>query len=196
MRIPRILRVTVVVFTAWLALGASSAFAEGIGVGAKIGPLFSDVKFDGNDVSERKTGLMGGIFIGGNRPGTVGVMVEVNYGKTLTEISGTDFEQHFLDVPLFLRINAGSPDPSGLAGYFLIGPAFDVRLKSEIGDQDIKENTEDFGVNLNVAGGVEIYRIIAEFRYIRGLRNINKDFTQLSHFKSESFALLFGIRFN
>src|SRR5262245_55090166 len=48
---------------------------EGVGVGAKIGPLWSNVDVaSAPDVTYgSRSGLIGGLFIGGNRPGIVGV---------------------------------------------------------------------------------------------------------------------------
>lgn len=185
-------------------LGASPALAQGVGVGAKIGPIFSNLDFteDGEAVHfDRKTGFMGGIFFGGNRRGLVGVGAEVNLVKKgAKDVFGSDVDLTVLDVPVYLRINGGSKTLSGVSGYFIIGPGFDVNLsakeKLDGVDIDLKDEVESFDLNLNIGGGIEITRFIVELRYIKGLRNISKELTSSEKVKTKAFALLFGVRFN
>lgn len=189
-------------------VGASPALAQGIGVGAKIGPLFSNLDYSGSllDVPEfkQRTGWMGGIFFGGNRPGLVGVGAEVNIKKVTSEFAEDgevgDVDLTTISVPVYLRVNAGSRSKNGVSGYFIIGPGFDVNLRARttIGDftQDVKDETEDFELNLNIGGGIEITRFIVELRYIRGLREITNDLSEIRDIKTKGFALLFGVRFN
>src|SRR5262245_14712240 len=48
---------------------------QGFGFGIKVGPLFSTFNQEGVTF-ENKTGFLGGIWFGGNRPGLIGVMGE------------------------------------------------------------------------------------------------------------------------
>jgi hypothetical protein len=170
---------------------------EGIGIGAKTGPLFSSFRGVENLDFENKTGWMGGIFFGGNRPGIVGVMGELMYAKKGAKQGVNETDIHYLEIPVLLRVNAGSNSLNGILGYFLIGPAFDINLKSKLNGIDIEDVYEDFDIGLVVGGGVEITRFIVEARGNWGLRKILKgDLGDAQKIKTRSFALLFGVRFN
>ena len=183
-----------------VVLSVAPAAAQGIGIGIKGGPVFS--KLDVDDDSEafdNRTGWMAGVFFGGNRRGVVGVGAEVNVIKRTTRgpFDDDDTALYAIDVPVYLRVNGGSRDLSGVNVYGIVGPAFDINFKANVGDLDIKDDVEDFDLNLVVGGGVEITRFIVEVRYMKGLRNINKDLSDSApSVKTSSFAVLFGVRFN
>jgi hypothetical protein len=192
----------IILGVAFAAPAAAQERHEGIGIGIKGGPVFNKFIISDDEDSDdlrTRTGWMGGVFIGGNRPGLVGVGVEINYIKRTARDpdSEADFALQSIDVPVYLRINGGSRDLNGVSFYGIVGPAFDVNLKADIDGFDIKDDVEDFDINLVVGGGVEITRFIVEARYMRGLRNLDKSFSDSSSSaKSSSFAVLFGVRFN
>lgn len=176
---------------------ASAQGHEGIGVGVKGGLLFSNLDFGANsDFLTNKTGVIGGLFIGGNRGGVLGVEGDIFYARKGAKVSGTDLDIQMLEIPVLLRVNAGSSSLSGVSLYGLAGPAMDFRLKSEFGGLDIVDFTQGYDVNLVLGGGIELTRFLAEVRYNRGLRNISKDFSQSGDIKTRSWALLIGVRFN
>jgi hypothetical protein len=185
-----------------LAMTVTPAAAQGIGVGVKAGPVFNKFLISGDDAegdTTTRTGWMGGVFIGGNRSGLVGAGVEINYIKRTArdEETEADFALQSIDIPVYLRINGGSRDRSGVNVYGIVGPAFEINLAADVDGFDIKDEVEDFDVNLVIGGGVEITRFIIEGRYMRGLRNIDKGLGDTSSStKSSSFAVLFGVRFN
>jgi len=181
-----------------LVLTARPAYADGVGFGAKIGPLFPTINSDNITNFTNRTGWMGGIWFGGNRNGTVGVQGEIMYAKkNVPDSLGRDIDLHYLEIPILLRGNFGSPNRERVAGFIIVGPAFDVKLKSELNGIDIGEQYEglDFGV---IAGaGVEITRFLIEARYNWGLRNIlNGNLTTTTEIKTRTFAILFGVRFS
>lgn len=182
--------------------GAAPAWAqsprhEGVGIGVKGGPVFAEFTSDNLNFDNR-TGLQAGIFFGGNRPGTVGVMGEVNFiqKKTVPPFGEDELKISYLQVPVLLRINAGSRSLSGVGVYGIVGPAVDIKVSDEFGDFDLTDGFE--GVDVSVIGGVgvELTRFIIEGRYTWGLRRVNKQFNDLAEIKTRSFAILFGIRFN
>lgn len=172
--------------------------AEGIGVGLKGGLLFSSLDFGRNDdFLQDRTGLIGGLFIGGNRGGLLGVEADIFYArKGSTLPTNRDLDIHMLEIPVLLRVNAGSRSLGGVSLYGLAGPAMDFRLKSEFDGLDIVDSTEGYDVNLVFGGGIEITRFLAEVRYNHGLRNISKNFSQSSEIKTRAWAVLIGVRFN
>lgn len=171
---------------------AATASAQGVGVGIKGGPVFASFNADNLDFDKR-TGLQAGIFFGGNRPGTIGVMGEVNFIQKKAE----GLKLNYIQVPVLLRINGGSKSRGGVNVYGLIGPAVDIRISDEIdGIGNIDDAVEN--VDLGVIGGVgvEITRFILEGRYTWGLRQINKASFDTTEIKTRTFAILFGVRFN
>lgn len=172
--------------------------ADGIGVGLKGGLLFSSLDFGRNDdFLENRTGLIGGLFIGGNRGGLLGVEADIFYARKGSRVpTNRDLDIHMLEIPVLLRVNAGSRSLSGVALYGLAGPAMDFRLKSEFNGIDIIDFTEGYDVNLVFGAGVEITRFLAEVRYNHGLRNISKNFSGSNEIKTRAWAVLVGLRFN
>ena len=66
--------------------GGGGPRAEGFGIGAKIGPLFTSYSAAScDDCFNTSTGWEGGIWFGGNRGGRVGVMGEILYAKKKQE---------------------------------------------------------------------------------------------------------------
>lgn len=200
-----------------LAVGVSSAFAqgapaqaqqqpqnqprhEGIGVFLLGGPLFGKLSDVESLDTDRKTGWLFGVGLGGNRPGAVGVEADILYGKRGETEKGTheDFDMHVVHVPVMARINVGSQSLNGVSGFGVIGPSIDWVFKSTLGGVDISDDTAGFTVGLVVGGGVEITRFIVQGRYMRGLRAIDRTFNvgQSQKIKTEEFAILFGVRFN
>ncbi len=186
-----------------LTLGASSAFAQnndrGIGVGIKGGLLFSNLDFGADDdFLKNKTGFTGGLFIGGNRGGLLGVEADILYSTKGAKVegSGSDFDIRMLEIPVLLRLNVGSGSLSGARLYGLAGPSMGFRLKSEFGGIDIVDFTEGYDVNVVLGAGVELTRFLIEARYNRGLKNISKNFSESADIKTRSYAVLLGIRFN
>jgi hypothetical protein len=180
--------------------GGGGPRASGFGFGAKIGPLFTSYDAASCDgCFNTGTGWEGGIWFGGNRGGTVGVMGEVLYAKKKVEsslLTGSSATANYLEIPILLRINIGSRSRNGISIYGLAGPVFDVNLNSDDGTLKDKYESVDFGVLFG--GGIEITRFLVEGRWNRGLRNTLKSDSPAAFddIKTQSFAVLFGLRFN
>lgn len=170
----------------------------GIGIGIKGGPLFATFESSlATNPFEKRTGLIGGLFIGGNRPGLVGVMVEILYAKKSATVDGDPLDLYYLEVPVLLRVNFGSSNINrGVSGYVIAGPAVNLNLKARQADFDVKDNVEAADLEIHFGGGVEISRFIIEGRYMKGIRNIGKNLDISEEIKTKAFALLFGVRFN
>jgi hypothetical protein len=174
-------------------IGSSShAAAQGI----KFGPTFATFSSDALDFSTR-TGLHGGIFFGGNRDGAVGVQTEINWIRksAKTDPFGLGIRIDYIQVPVLLRLNAGSSSSSGFSAYGIVGPAIELKIADEVDGFTLDDGFEGADVSLVFGGGVEIARIIVEARYAKGLRRINDTFSNLTEIKSQTFTILFGIRF-
>lgn len=192
----------VAVITGLLVFGSSVPAAAqddgpGVGVGFKIGPTFADFSTDALDIDNR-TGWHAGIFIGGNRTGVVGWQTEVNWIRRggQTTIFGEEFHIDYVQVPIFLRLNAGTESRQGFAFYAMAGPAFSFRVADEINGVTIDDSFEGTDVGLVLAAGFEITRVILEGRYEWGFRKINDTFSSTEELKTRSFTVLVGVRFN
>ena len=177
---------------------SSRARHEGFGIGAEFGPLFSS--FDqANANFKSNTGFEGGIFFGGNRAGSVGVMGKLLYAKKGAQNSaGTaSVDLNYLEIPVLMRINFGSSSLNGVSVYGIVGPVADILLQGKQGNLDVKSNYESLDVGLQFGGGIEITRFLVEGVYTKGLLNVLKSTGgTATDIKTHSFAVLFGIRFN
>ena len=197
-----------------LLLGATPALAQGqitttttvsnssghggIGFGIKAGPLFSNLNSDViTSPLDTRTGWIGGVFIGGNRPGILGVGVDVLFARKKVGTPTGDVTLDYLEVPVLLRVNAGTRSLNGVNVYGVVGPAFDFRLKGELNFEESPEaQMQEIDLGLTAGAGVEITRFVIEGRYTKGFRNLGKDLTQNEKITTQSFAVMFGVRFN
>ena len=176
------------------------ALAQGVGIGAKFGRLFSSLS--GADVDgdfENRTGWIGGLFIGGNRAGRVGVGVDILYARKGANEKGTDLVVNldYLNVPVYARINVGSASRSRASVYGIAGLDLNFLIRSKLSTgEDIKENFKSADYGLALGLGVEITRFLVEGRYTRGFGSIAKDISFDDDVKTRSFAIMFGVRFN
>jgi hypothetical protein len=174
-----------------------SSAPGGVGFGVKGGLLFSSLREAGSDYTNNN-GWEGGIFFGGNRPGTLGVMGEVLYAKKGAKSGSLTADNYYLEIPILLRLNIGSANRNtGAIVYAIGGPAFDVLLKANLNGLDIKDQYESLDIGVIGGAGIEISRFLVEGRFNWGLRNIAKAIGgSTSDVKTKSFAVLAGLRFN
>jgi hypothetical protein len=184
----------VIVIAVLLAGFASAASADS---GIKFGPTFANFSSDALDFNNR-VGWYGGIFFGGNRDGGVGLQGELNWIRKQTEfgIEGQKLRIDYLQIPALLRLTAGTDSPSGFSLYGIVGPAIDLKIGDEVEGITIDDGFEGADVSLIFGGGIEVARIIIEGRYQKGFRQINKSFIDFTEIKTQSFMILFGVRFN
>jgi Outer membrane protein beta-barrel domain len=189
---PQLLRLAALVV---LVLAGTAPFASAQGVGIKVGPTFDEFSGDVFDFDTR-TGIHAGLFIGGSRDKVVGLQTEFNWLRknTATE-AGQEIRIDYLQVPLLLRLNAGSSSANGAALYGVVGPAFDFKIADEVEGFTLDDGFEGTDVSLAFGGGFEVAHILIEGRYEKGFRRINKTFSSLDEIKKQSFTILFGVRF-
>jgi hypothetical protein len=177
--------------------GVTAAAAQGLGI--KFGPTFATFSDDVLDFDTR-TGVQGGLFIGGGRASVLGAQTEINWlRKKADQISpGSEPREiriDYLQIPLLLRLNIGSSSPSGFGVYGIAGPAVELKIADEIAGITLDEGFEGADVSLVFGGGIEAARLILEGRYQKGFRRINKSFSDFAEIKTQAFTILFGIRF-
>jgi len=205
---------------AMLALGCASAFAqtpagqqpppppprggtgphEGFGIQIAGGPIFASLDDVNGTNFSSKAGWLVGLAMGGNRGGVVGVEADVLYGKkgAKLNIPGVgDFEQQVVHVPVMLKLNAGSGNVNGLSVFGVGGGFFDWQFDSKVGSNPA-DNTNGYEVGWVLGGGVEVLRFSVQARYMKGLREISKEFDVVNsqESKSKGFLILFAFRLN
>ena len=195
-------------------LTAAPAFAQnqqpnsGLGFGVHFGGNWTSARFE-DDVevdTSAGAGWLGGIWFGGNRDGRVGLMGELSYMKSKIKLDGSDFvsDRTFVQIPVLLRINAGSRSRAGASVYFLAGPAFDIQLDADDDLTDFFGDADDVyeGLNIGIMGGIgfEVARLGIEFRYNYGIRSVlATDVAEAEGFgqvKTNSIQLVGKIRIN
>lgn len=178
---------------------ARSTHANGFGFGVKGGLLFSSYR-EANTNYKNNNGWEAGIFFGGNRPGSVGVMGEILYAKKGAKDASGKFtaDNYYLEIPVLLRLNIGSANRNtGAIVCGIAGPVADILLKADLNGVDVKKNYESLDLGIIAGGGVEVSRFLVEARMNWGLRNIAKaSGGAASDVKTRSFAVLAGLRFN
>jgi hypothetical protein len=178
-----------------LALIASSSPAAAQGAGIKFGPTFATFSSDALDFDNR-TGIHAGLFVGGSRDKVVGFQTEFNWLRKNAETeAGQQIRIDYFQVPLLLRLNAGSSSANGFAAYGIVGPAFELKIADEIQGITLDDGFEGADLSLVFGGGIEVVRIIVEARYEKGLRRINNNFSDFTEIKKQAFTILFGLRF-
>jgi len=201
---------TAVVATA-MVLAAAPAFAQGqtqvntgLGIGALGGATFSKLACSEGDCPnpESGTGYMFGIWFGGNRDGRVGLMGEVSYATKKAKLSDTEesFElsKTYVEIPVLLRINAGSRQRDKPSFYFLVGPVFDISINTKQNDIDAPDDVyQGLEIGLMAGAGFEVARVGIEGRYSWALRNVlQTDAAEDGNAKLNTFSIVFKVRFN
>ena len=190
--VPTIARLAVL---AVLACIASSSPAAAQGAGIKFGPTFATFSSDALDFDNR-TGIHAGLFVGGSRDKVVGLQTEFNWLRKNTETeAGQEIRIDYFQLPVLLRLNAGSSSANGFAVYGIVGPAIELKIADELRGITLDDGFEGADVSLVFGGGIEVVRIIVEARYEKGLRRINNNFSDFTEIKKQAFTILFGLRF-
>ncbi len=178
-----------------LALIGSSSSAAAQGAGIKFGPTFASFSSEALDFKTR-TGIHAGLFVGGSRDNVVGLQGEFNWLRKNSETEGgQQIRIDYLQVPVLLRVNAGSSSANGVAAYGIVGPAIELKIADELQGITLDDGFEGADVSLVFGGGIEAARIILEARWEKGLRRINNNFSDFTEIKKQAFTILFGVRF-
>ena len=185
---------TAVLFLLIATGSASVAAAQGVGI--KVGPTFADFSSEALDFDTR-TGIHAGLFIGGNRDGVVGVQTELNWIRKRVEqpLQAREIRIDYLQIPVLLRINIGGGSANAFRVFAVGGGGVNIKIADEVEGVTIDDGFEGADIPLLFGGGVEVARIIVEGRYEKGFRRINKLFSDFTEVKSQSFTILFGVRF-
>jgi hypothetical protein len=196
-----------------IALLPSSAAAQQVGGGVKVGVTFSDIpNFDQLlDLSAASTsqrvGWAGGGFLMVRYKNGLAIQPEFLYTQKGVKVQSTgttigeDFrvKLDFLDVPVLARYTVGK----GIRGYVFAGPSFDFKLSAKVKssgpggvEEDISSDVKTFEFAVVFGGGVELGPVLLEARWSEGLTNLDTASGGGSpSIKTRTFLVLGGLRF-
>jgi len=177
----------------------------GLGFGIHFGGTWTSISTDENlqDIDLNKGGgIVAGIFFGGNRDGRVGLQGEVSYlTKKINVKADNGFEtldqdskNTYIQIPILLRVNTGSRSNNGPCLFFLVGPAFDIKI-SETDDFtdlfDVEDVYQGVETGLMAGAGFEVARFGVQVRYVWGLTNVlSTDAAEEAGFKDTKYNSL------
>ena len=200
-----------------MSLAAAPAFAQaatqqvnsGLGIGALGGISWTSIRTETNTQGvdfNTGTGWQLGIWFGGNRDGRVGLMGELSYAvKKVSDEFDNEVKREYVELPVLLRINAGSRQKNKPSLYFLAGPVFDIEINTKLTESGQEIDTPDdvyegLEIGLMLGAGFEVARIGIEGRYSWGLKSaLSTDAADALGFgstKLNTFSLIAKIRFN
>jgi hypothetical protein len=126
-------------------------------------------------------GWIVGIAFGGNKSGWFGVGVDINYmviGDDDTGIfqDGGDLSLHYIDIPVYGRINFfGHKTKNAATLYAIVGGFVDILLQGDLGDLDVKDSFNGFDAGIVGGLGFEVARIGIEWRVNWALTTLASD---------------------
>jgi hypothetical protein len=180
------------------ALAQSQTSDQGVGLGVKGGYLRSNYSADTNpDLFNAQGGWILGVFVGGNRPGRLGLQGELNFLRksTLCGCNQQRVDLYYLQIPGLLRVNIGESSANRMAFYGVAGPAVELKIGEELRSLIISEYSS-VDASIVVGAGVEVSRFIVELRGTWGLVNLVANPAPGVKATSRTFAILGGFRIN
>jgi hypothetical protein len=178
-----------------LAQQNNSDANSGIGVGALAMAAFPNLSNATSSGLDAKNAYGFGLWVGGNKGGTVGFTGEFIY--RLSKLSGAagTVKRQSLEIPAVFHINFGSRSKNGAMGYGIVGPAFTINVKDKLTGGVSGTNFAGADIGIMAGAGFEVARIGVEGRGNWGLRNISDSGTT-SKTKEFSVEIVGKVRFN
>jgi hypothetical protein len=176
----------------------------GLGFGVHFGGSWSSLSTETDienvfDVdTSQGAGVVAGIFFGGNRDGRAGLQGEVSYLTKKVKLNDSEesieLKNKYIQIPVLLRINTGSRSNNGPCLFFLVGPAFDIKIggnEDDLFDDDIEDVYKGVEIGLMAGAGFEVARFGVQVRYTWGLNNVlATDAEEATGFGSTKFNVL------
>jgi hypothetical protein len=186
---------------------AGTAMAQPAVFGVKAGINLATVTFDpepDEDVLDRRTGFVGGLFVVVPASDRLGFQGEVLFSqKGASEDGGAgDLALDYLEVPLLLRVGTASPLETSFHAF--AGPSIGLRLRArvtaetfdgETEDEDIADDVKGFDFGVVAGAGVNFGRFTLDGRYTWGLNNLNSLEDDEMKLRNRGFSIMAGVRF-
>lgn len=167
---------------------------QGLGVFLQGGYVYQTTYTGNANFDSKPQGFIAGVGFGGNKSGTFGVGVDINYMWTSSD---ADQKAQWLDIPVYGRLNIGGHNTKNAFTFYIpFGWFFDVNLSNQFDGVNFKDSFNGLQTGPLVGAGFEVYRIGVEGRAQWGLTNLLADgSTNLTgDAKQFTFILLFKVR--
>jgi len=175
---------------------AQSTTNNGIGVGAEGMVAFPSVSNTSADF-DASTAYGFGLWVGGNRGGTVGFTGEFIYAFKKFTNSNSELKRQALEIPAVFHINFGKHSKNGALGYGIVGPVFTINVKDKLTGGVAGTNFSSADIGIMAGAGFEVARIGIEGRGNWGFKSItDNNGGALDDNKEFSFELVGKVRFN
>ena len=169
---------------------------QGLGVFLQGGYVYQTTYTGGTNFTSKPQGFIVGIGFGGNKSGTFGMGVDINY--IWTNNSDVSQKTQTLDIPVYGRLNIGGHNTKNAFTFYIpFGWFFDVNLSNQIDGVNIKDTFNGLQTGPLVGAGFEVYRIGVEGRAQWALTQLAKDGSNELfdvNAKQFTFILLFKVR--
>jgi hypothetical protein len=173
---------------------------QGLGIFVQGGYVYQTIYSGGTDFDSKPQGFIAGIGFGGNKSGTFGVGVDLNYVWTTnsdTFLGST--ESQGLNIPVYGRFNIGGHNTKNAFTFYIpVGWFFDINLSNKAGDFDLTDDFNGFQTGPLAGLGFEVYRVGIEGRAQWAVTNMLKDGNLFGTTdpKQFTFIVLFKVRLN
>lgn len=174
-----------------------AAKQQGLGVFLQGGYVYQTTYTGGTDFNSKPQGFIVGIGFGGNKSGTVGVGVDINY--VWTNNSDEDQKTQYLNIPVYARVNIGGHNTKNAFTFYIpAGWFFDVNLTNQFDGVDFKDAFNGFQTGPLLGAGFEVARVGLEARAQWAITNLLADGSVLGtgDAKQFTFIVLFKVRLN
>jgi len=175
---------------------AKAVKQQGLGFFLQGGYVYQTTYTGGTSFSSKPQGFILGIGFGGNKSGTVGVGVDINW--IWTNNSDADQKAQSLDIPVYARINIGGHNTKNAFTFYIpVGWFFDINLTNQFDGVDFKDAFNGFQTGPLVGAGFEVARVGLEGRAQWALTQMLADgsvFSTGTDAKQFTFILLFKVR--
>ena len=171
---------------------------QGLGIFLQGGYVYQTTYTGGTNFASKPQGFIAGIGFGGNKSGTFGVGVDINYMWTNNSAAAQKIQT--LDIPVYGRLNIGGHNTKNAFTFYIpFGWFFDVNLSSQNNGVSIKNAFNGLQTGPLVGAGFEVVRIAIEGRaqwaLTQLLANGNNQILN-GNAKQFTFILLFKVRLN
>jgi len=173
---------------------------QGLGIFVQGGFVYQTIYTGNTDFESKPKGFIAGIGFGGNKSGTFGVGVDLNYVWTSNSDIFEDSQKvQYLNIPVYGRFNIGGHNTKNAFTFYIpVGWFFDINLSNKVGDFDLTDEFNGFQTGPLAGLGFEVYRIGIEGRAQWAITNMLKDgnFFGTTDPKQFSFIVLLKVRLN
>lgn len=137
---------------------------QGLGIFVQGGYVYTTIT--GQDINDfHPQGFLVGVGFGGNKSGTFGVGVDINWVWKSDSEGGDSLTSQYVNIPVYGRFNIGGHNTKNAFTFYIpAGWFFDILVSSKFAGQDIKDIFNGFTTGPMVGAGFEVARIAVEGR--------------------------------